>query len=113
MPSNGANVGPIIFANEIARSQLVNEGEVVSFRQGRRTTGETWWRKSRTSPKEGDVLVEEIGPVDPGLPCSRFEAHADLSGFASADEWREAIYDLYGRYPDGYLYRVTERGRDA
>jgi len=60
--------GPIIFANETARGQLEEEGEVVTFRRSERTTGKTWYRYSRTGPKQGDVLVEKLRVVDPRNP---------------------------------------------
>lgn len=113
------HVGPIIFADQTARSQLVEHGEVVTFRKTQRTTGETWWRKSRTGPKEGDVTVEEIGPAAPweypdnkstsDKHGERLEDYAHLSGFESVEAWRSAIYELNGGPCEGYLYRATVR----
>lgn len=102
-------VGPIIFADEIARSQLREHGRVVTFRKSSRTTGETWWRKSRFGTKEGDVTVAEIGVVDPA-EASELESYQTLSGFASVPEWQQAIATLNGGLPDrGRLYRVETR----
>ncbi len=109
--ADSGHVGPIIFANETARGQLVNHGEVVTFRKSQRTTGKTWWRESRLGEKKGDVLVEEIGPVDPWHDNALGD-YADLSGFGNSDDWRSAIYDLNGGTCDGYLYRATLIGGD-
>lgn len=101
-----SHVGPIIFANETARGQLVNHGEVVTFRKSQRTTGKTWWRESRLGEKKGDVLVEEIGEAHPIGPDLR--PHWELSGFDSVPEWQDAIRSVNGSMPDkGYLYRAT------
>lgn len=105
MASN--HVGPIIFADETARAQLTDHGEVVTFRTSLRTTGDTWWRTSRTGPKAGDVLVEEIGPADPRLPCDRMERYAGLSGFESIGAWQDAIQELNGGLEQGWLYRAV------
>lgn len=101
-------VGPIIFADETARDQLLETGEVVTFRTSRRTTGDTWWRKSRTGPKEGDVHVEEIGPVDPSIK-EELEPYGPLSGFQSVSDWQFAISALNDELSNGYLYRATKR----
>lgn len=106
------HVGPIIFANETARSQLVDEGEVVTFRARQRTTGDTWWRKSRTGPKQGDVTVEHITPVREGQIPFQPDELIEKSGFDSPADWEHAIYEENGEYPDGHLYRVTERDSD-
>ena len=103
-----AHTGPIIFADETARSQLVEEGEVVTFRADDRTTGDTWWRKSRTGEKQGNVHIAEIGSIHvPNL--DEFRLYAELSGFASATAWRDAVYQLHGEITTGWFYRVTER----
>lgn len=78
-------VGPIIFSDQTARQQLLDAGAVVTFRRSKRTTGDTWWRESRTGPKQGDVHVEEIGRVD---AAEALEPYADLSGFASVEAWQ-------------------------
>lgn len=104
-----AHVGPIIFADETARQQLLDCGEVVTFRTSKRTTGETWWRKSRTGPKEGDVTVTEIGEVDPS-DDDEMEPYGSFSGFQSLSDWRFAISSLNGEVPEtGYLYRAEVR----
>ncbi|EMA09981.1 hypothetical protein [Haloarcula marismortui] len=107
--SPGGTVGPIIFSDDTARSQLREHGEVVTFRKSARTTGETWWRKSRLGTKEGDVTVEEIGVVDP-TEVSALAPYQPLSGFASVEAWQQAIAALNGSLPkQGRLYRVETR----
>lgn len=107
--SNETNhVGPIIFADETARAQLVDHGEVITVRKTQRTTGDTWWRKTRTGPKEGDVRVTEIGEIDPRMP--NLEPYRELSGFPTEEHWVAAIRELNGELPEtGYLYRVEVR----
>lgn len=110
--SEGAtqHVGPIIFGHPVARAQLVEEGEVVSFRTSDRTTGETWWRKTRTGPKEGDVTVECLGPAE---HPAHIAGYVDRSGFDSVEEWLMAIGDVHDTDSiSGYLYRVTEGHND-
>ena len=106
--SNGSSnhVGPIVFADEDARLQLQQSGDVVTFRTSKRTTGDTWWRQSRTGAKMGDCHVECIGPVDPSDREVLQEYYRE-AGFRSAKEWEEAIVDLNDGLEDGYLYRVT------
>jgi hypothetical protein len=107
--TESAHIGPIIFANESARSQLVDHGEVITFR-GERTTGETWWTDEYGTPKNGDCTVERIAAVEPTpTALARYQS---LSGFPSTSAWIDAIADLHGPTTDtGYLYRVTEENR--
>jgi len=108
------HVGPIIFADETARNQLLDEGDVVTYRTSRRTTGKTWWRQSRTGPKCGDVVVEEIGTCDP-QNLDELEPFGPLSGFPSARDWQFAISVLNDGLETGYLYRVrtVQAGTDG
>ena len=100
-------VGPIIFSDETARRQLREQGEVVTFRKSSRTTGETWWRKSRLGTKEGDVRVEEIEEVNPRKK-NELEPYQTLSGFKDVERWQQAIRSLNGSFPSrGILYRVV------
>ncbi len=106
--ADSGHVGPIIFANDIARAQLEEHGEVTTFRTSDRTTGDTWWRTSRTGPKEGDVHVEQVAEVDPAT--DDLAEYWELSGFDSVEHWREAIQDVHGSLETGYVYRTTTRG---
>lgn len=102
-----SSVGPIIFSHPTARQQLLDEHEVVTFRTSKRTTGETWWRESRTGPKQGDATVEYLHEVDPRVAMD-LEPHADLSGFNSVRDWQTAIREIHGGLPNrGHLYRAT------
>lgn len=114
--SESQHVGPIIFANETARSQLVDEGIVTSFRTRDRTTGDTWWRESRTGEKRGDVHVEKVARVRSPITVQQLGPYADRSGFDSARDWLDAIVEVHGQpvgdYDSeivGYIYEVTER----
>ena len=101
-----STVGPIIFADETARRQLLETGEVVTFRKDKRTTGATWWRRSRLGQKEGDVRVSEIQVINP-RDQSALEPYQSLSGFPSVEDWQKAINELNGSLPsEGVLYRV-------
>lgn len=107
--TTSGTVGPIIFADEIARKQLRERGKVVTFRKSSRTTGETWWRESRFGTKEGDVTVEEIGIINP-TEMTDLKPYLGLSGFDTVSEWQNAIASLNGNLPNrGRLYRVEER----
>jgi len=97
--------GPIIFSNETARRQLVEEGIVYTFRPDERTTGETHWRTHRTGAKQGDVRVREVAEIQPGTGV--LSLFASESGFESDQHWRAAIRDLHEELPEtGVLYRV-------
>jgi hypothetical protein len=99
------HVGPIIFSNEQARSQLLEEGEVYTFRANKRTTGETWARASRTGPKIADVVVEEVCAIPAPRPADLQDEWAAKSGFGSRSAWWEAIEELHGTPQSGVVYR--------
>lgn len=105
-------VGPIVFSNERARRQLKQLGEVVTFRTAERTTGETWWRASRTGPKRGDCTVEHLGVIQP-RDRTALKSYRTKSGFRSVADWQDAIRDLNGELAEGHLYRVTSEDRWA
>lgn len=105
--TTSGTVGPIIFSDGTAREQLLSDGEVVTFRKSSRTTGDTWWRESRLGPKQGDVMVEEIGEANPWR-TEELAPYRELSGFESVEDWQQAIRNLNGSLPrNGFLYRVT------
>jgi len=99
---------PITISHDAAREQLVREGEVVTFRPEKRTTGATWWRATRLGETCGDCEVTSLGPVNSTSDAALRE-HVGLSGFESLDAWRSAIRALHhGALPEsGHLYRVT------
>jgi hypothetical protein len=107
--ASGGPVGPIVFSDATARKQLVDEGRVVTFRKRDRTTGATWWRKSRTGEKEGDVVVKQIAKIDPA-DSMLLAFHREESGFETTKAWMDAIRELNGgELPEsGYLYEVSK-----
>jgi len=107
--SDAQQTGPISVNHPVPREQLVEEGELVSFRKRDRTTGDTWWRESRTGLKRGDVHVEKIRAVCPKGRGAALAHYVNTSGFDSVEEWQAAIEELHGEIPEtGFLYRVTE-----
>jgi DNA-binding Lrp family transcriptional regulator len=100
------HVGPIVFSDESARSQLVNQGKVVTFRSDQRTTGKTHWRTGRTGTKQGDVIVTEIEKVDPQND-GEIEPYRPLSGFDTVTEWKESIKNMSDDVTYGHLYLVV------
>lgn len=106
MVSDAETVGPIVFANETARRQLRERGEVVTFRSTERTTGETWWRESRTGPKRGECEVRHLLEVDPSDRMA-LDEWRPASGFETVDAWRDAIEAHHGGLDPGHLYLVT------
>ena len=106
--SQPKQVGPIVFAIEQPRKQLIEHGEVVTFRPRKRTTGETWARWERTGLKKMDVRVEQLCVTS--LERKQLFPYVTVSGFNHVTEWLDVIRDLYGELPEvGYLYRVTVR----
>jgi hypothetical protein len=96
----------LVSGNEDARGQLLDHGEVITFR-GDRTTGETWWTDEYGTAKNGDCTVERIKTVDP--TTSALDCYQPLSGFPSTAAWMAAINKLHGTTTESdYLYRVTE-----
>lgn len=81
---------------------------MVTFRAEGRTTGETWWRQSRTGEKQGDVYVAEIGRVDPRLD-RLLRKYVDKSGFENVGDWQTTIKNLHTGLPEsGFLYLVVD-----
>ena len=108
MSSN--HVGPIIFGDPTARGQLLDEGEVYTFRTSDRTTGDTWARPTRTGEKLVDVTVELVASFEDPDADSLHDEWARHSGFGTADRWWDAIEDVHGPPETGYVYRVETRG---
>ena len=102
-----SRVGPIIFSHETAREQLLEEGEVITFRKSQRTTGDTHARWERTGKKKADVHVEAISKVTPHTDS--LDPFRGRSGFETVADWQQAIINLNGgELPEaGWLYRVT------
>lgn len=104
-------VGPIIFAEEKARRQLLDEGVVYTFRTSDRTTGETWARASRTGSKIADVVVEQVCAIPAPRKKDLEVSWARRSGFGTKHGWWAAIEDVHGEPQVGYVYRclLTEK----
>ncbi|EMA72623.1 hypothetical protein [Halorubrum distributum] len=105
----GSQVGPIIFGNPTARKQLLDNGEVYTFRTSDRTTGDTWARASRTGEKLVDVTVEQVASIDDPSPDSLRDEWAFRSGFGTPEQWWDAIKDVHGPPETGYVYHVEMR----
>ena len=104
-----SQVGPIIFGNPTARKQLLDNGEVYTFRTSDRTTGDTWARASRTGEKLVNVTVEQVASIDDPSPDSLREEWAFRSGFGTPEQWWDAIKDVHGPPETGYVYHVETR----
>lgn len=90
-----------------ARTQLSAVGGVVVFRATTRPTGPFEWRASETGPARGEVLVSEIGQVEPD-DDTVLRSYRNLTGFTSLNEWREAIRAGNDGLPEsGWLYYVA------
>ena len=98
----------ISFSHEIPWQQLVENGEVVTFRKRRRKNPncQTWCNRGRGQTKEFDVKIREIGEVEPDEET--LSQYTDQSGFSSTESWIDAIQQLNGDVPEsGWLYVVT------
>ena len=107
--SKSKRVGPVIFSVPAARTQLLDHGEVFTYRSKDRTVGDTHARWGRTMPKGADVRIEKVCPINP-QEKDALRPYSALSGFGSTEDWQEAIAALYDRDEPpthGYLYRVT------
>ncbi len=99
--------GPVIFSDETARAQLQEHGEVVTFRTSYRTTGTTWWRKSRTGVKQGNCRITLLKSDVAMSETNIFDAFVEYSGFDSVSEWQTRIQELNDDVESGHLYYVT------
>ena len=97
----------ISFSHEIPWRQIVEDGEVVTFRKRRRKNPncQTWCNRGRGQTKEFDVRIREIGEVEP--TPETLSQYVDRSGFDSTNDWVDAIQQLNGDVPEtGWLYVV-------
>jgi len=108
-------VGPVILSVDNAREHLETHGSVYSYRTQDRTTGQTWYRTSRTGEKIGDCEIELAARVYEWQDLSAaLRPFAPRSGFGTVDEWRLAIEDVHGAIEGrGYIYRITTGDDDA
>ena len=109
-----SNVGPIIIGSSRVRDHLCNEGEVLTFRAHRRTTGKSWWRESRDGEKMGDVEIETIDRVE--AEPQALEPYREKSAFQTVTDWLATIDEL-DQQPAGscrgYLYRIRATEGDC
>lgn len=104
-----SHVGPIIFGNQRARKQLLDNGEVYTFRTSDRTTGDTWARATRTGEKLVDVTVEQVASIDEPSPDSLRDEWAFRSGFGTPEQWWDATEEVHDSPETGYVYHVETR----
>jgi len=115
----------IIFSNEKARNQLLNEGFVYTFRKNRRKQFEKmlkhrqrqgiavtdWATDKRLGKKIANVIINEYGPhrlEEPGpYSLDDLAPYTQWSGFNSLEEWKEAILEFSPGLEKGWLYKVT------
>jgi len=96
----------MIFQSEKARSFLLENGFVYTFRVHRRKhTGKDWMTGKRGGRKIADVFIQEVGCFRP----TWLMPYTEYSGFDSYEEWQTEIVKLNkGVYPcKGWLYKVS------
>lgn len=97
----------ISFSHEVPWRQIVENGEVVTFRKRRRKNPncQTWCNRGRGQTKEFDVKIREVGEIEP--TAESLAQYVDRSGFANTERWIDAIQQLNGSVPEsGWLYLV-------
>ncbi len=98
---------PVVLSDRPERAQLSAVGGVVVFRSTTRPTGLWEWRPSESGQSRGDVLVSEIGQVEPD-DDTVLRSYRNLSGFTTLGEWRTAIRERNDGLPEsGWLYYVA------
>jgi len=115
----------IIFSNEKARSQLLNEGHVYTIRKNRRKQFIKmpedkqrmgygvidWATDHRGGKKICDVIVHEYGPYgeEPGpYDTNTLQDYVFHSGFSSLEEWIGAIHGYSPNLTHGWMYSVSK-----
>lgn len=97
----------ISFSVKEARDQLMNEGEVYTFRWKKRIqTGKNWATAKRGTKKIADVFISEARLIE---TVSDLDPYVSKSGFKTRKEWLDVIMKMKKRANDwtGYLYKVT------
>jgi len=111
----------ISFSQSLARKQLLDKGEVYTYRWTRRSffrreKGEveyTWANSGRGTQKIANVEIREVGQMD-GADSRDLEPYYEKSGFWSAEYWSLICVDFQGGIHarhKGYLYHVKKRSR--
>lgn len=100
----------ISFSVKEARDQLMNEGEVYTFRwTQRKKTGKDWAQVKRNTKKIADVFIDEARLIE---SASDLDPYVSKSGFKTRRAWLDVICSMpipaKSRYVFiGYLYKVT------
>ena len=106
--TESGRTGPFIFGHPTAREQLRDHGIVHTFRVHDRTTGRSWWRASRTGPKEGEAVIAHAAEIAP-TRANSLHPYQPTSGFESLTAWRAAIAEIHGGVPDsGHVFQVRD-----
>ena len=99
----------ISFSVKEARDQLLNKGEVYTFRwKKRKATGKNWANGGRGTKKIADVFIDEPRLIE---TVSDLDLYVSKSGFKERKEWFYVImsmglnYKIHGFI--GYLYKVS------
>jgi hypothetical protein len=98
----------ISFSVGEARKQLLEKGEVYTFRfKRRKRIGKDWANSGRGTKKITDVFIEEIGEYN---PTAELKPYVQKSGFKNLWDWQDAIIELseinHAAIREGWLYRV-------
>jgi hypothetical protein len=106
----------ISFSVKEARDQLLNEGIVYTYRWRRRaffrdekgTQEYTWANAGRLGPRICNVVIEEIGQMEPDE--DKLKPYADKSGFFNLASWQVEINHLGWQWARaaGWLYKVEK-----
>ena len=101
----------IIFNCEKPRRQLLEKGEVITFRRKeRRRLGKDWMTDKRGGRKLCDVFIEQIYFIPTKSTMRGFLwGSLDKSGFDTIDEWLIEIEKINKKQEltKGWLYLVT------
>lgn len=100
------------FAVEEARNQLLEHGEVYTFRWKRRKqVGNNWANSGRGTKKIADVHIMEVKKVMPNFQT--LKNYWDKSGFSNWWDWYNKIMEMKPKNKlQGWLYyvKIKENG---
>lgn len=100
----------ISFSVKEARDQLMNEGEVYTFRwPKRKQLGKTWANVKRGTKKMCDVHIEEVGSI---TNLFQLKDYVEKSGFSHIGAWATVIMNMHkpGSEMIGWMYKVSNCG---
>lgn len=94
----------MLFMDENVRKQLLEHGEVVTFRKYLHNEGRDWATDKRRGKKLCDIEVKLIGEIN---NPSELIPYLEKSGFQHLWDWVAAIRKFIGKDKiQGYLYHV-------